>query len=195
MNMTGFIHKTAVFAAALVFAFPAHAQDQEKEYEWSVEIGTGAAPFHTYTTYGEIRYDDMPRTGPYYMVEAPGRTAKIIPSVTLSSVVRFSPRWDAVLTGNLSRQFLVDNERYWSKDKLRWSATLSFRYIWKTHKNISLYSALGVGFVPDISPSMRLFPGVTLIGMRSGWEHLYFFLENNFSPYASVLHGGMGWKF
>lgn len=73
------------------------------------------------------------------------------------------------------------------------SLTGQVRFLWFQSQTFTVYSAIGAGFyiTEDFFPLPELVPGA----VRYGRNHFYLFLENNIGPYATLLHGGLGWKF
>ena len=73
-----------------------------------------------------------------------------------------------------------------------------FRYIWNPQDAFQTYNEFGLGYVVGLENSYGMptfLPCFTLIGLRYRWEHFYLYAENTFSPAATLIHGGLGWKF
>lgn len=190
----------------LLAALPLGAQEKT----WSIEAGAGIAPIHAMVT----------RTVNKEMA-ASGRTlsdTRLSPSITLSVAWQFAPKWEAVLTGSVSwlhaqvlqyGTFGIDpygNPRYSLQDGaepagaintgFNWSVTAQMRRLWTPKKAIVLYSGLGVGFIPHSSLVTPILPAVIPIGLRyTPCRHLSIFVENTLSPVATLVHGGLGWRF
>ncbi|MCR4910715.1 MAG: hypothetical protein K5909_05480 [Bacteroidales bacterium] len=176
---------------------------------FSLELGSGFAPIHTladtrsldvkYAPLGQAIDDNYPL------------------SFTLSGVWRFDRRWEAKLTIDTAwfnceliqyPEFGTDpsgKPRYRINynqaehlgrinDGFRWSATAILRHIWNPQKAFQTYSEFGLGYVFGLG-SPALIPGITFIGLRYCWGHFYLYAENTFSPAATLIHGGLGWKF
>ena len=64
---------------------------------------------------------------------------------------------------------------------------------WNPEWKVQMYSAFGIGLsgATDVIP----LPSVMPVGCRLHGKHAYFFTEAGLSPFASFLHGGLGWKF
>ena len=73
------------------------------------------------------------------------------------------------------------------------SLTGQVRFLWFQSQTFTVYSAIGAGLyiTEDFFPLPELVPGA----VRYGRNHFYVFLENNIGPYATLVHGGLGWKF
>ena len=176
---------------------------------FSLELGSGFAPIHTladtrsldvkYAPLGQAIDDSYPL------------------SFTLSGVWRFDRRWEAKLTIDASwfnceliqyPEFGTDpsgQPRYRINynqaehlgrinDGFRWSATAILRHIWNPQNAFQTYSEFGLGYIFGLG-SPALIPGITFIGLRYCWDHFYLYAENTFSPAATLIHGGLGWKF
>lgn len=180
---------------------------------FSLEVGSGFAPIHTladtrsldvkYAPLGQAIDDNHPL------------------SFTLSGVWRFDRRWEAKLTIDAAwfnceliqyPEFGTDpsgKPRYRINynqaehlgrinDGFSWSATAMFRHIWNPQNAFQTYSEFGLGYISGLKDNygMPVFlPGITLVGIRYRWEHFYLYAENTFSPAATLIHGGLGWKF
>ncbi len=176
---------------------------------FSLELGSGFAPIHTladtrsldvkYAPLGQAIDDSYPL------------------SFTLSGVWRFDRRWEAKLTIDASwfnceliqyPEFGTDpsgKPRYRIdynqaehlgriNDGFRWSATAILRHIWNPQNAFQTYSEFGLGYIFGLG-SPALIPGITFIGLRYCWDHFYLYAENTYSPAATLVHGGLGWKF
>ena len=198
----------AVFAFAVISTM-ANGQDFRKQF--SLEVGVGPGPIHM----------QVPGISPSRATEKQlaqeGRALDkhdgYYPAVTLSGALRTSARWETVATVCVSwrhgrviqyESFGVDPQgepRYdlskgtpagWMDVSPVASLTIQERVAWNPEWKVRLYSAFGVGlatfgFVP--------LPSVTPVGCCFGGDHLYFFAEIPLSPYATLVHGGIGWKF
>lgn len=73
------------------------------------------------------------------------------------------------------------------------SLTGQVRFLWFQSLDFTVYSSVGLGFctLTEILP----LPVVVPVALRYGRNHFYVFLENNIGPYATLVHGGLGWKF
>lgn len=187
------------------------------EKTWSVEVGSGYPPIHA-TLGGD---DNMNRS----LASSGQFVTDLTPlSFTLAGVMRTSERWEMKLIADAAWQngalmqfdtFGVDPNGqpryridYQKAQYIRrvntdfiWSLTLTFRRIWNPARDFQVYSEFGLGVLPQALFSSSLFgdvyvlPSVTPIGVRYYWDHLYLFAEIPFSPYATLIHGGVGWKF
>lgn len=184
---------------------PAHSQDGDFHRTLSVEIGSGILPPHQ--LFGGVTPDlekgqSMEWEGLYR------------PRFDLSFVWASSEHTEWVLKGGLSwwRHRMIQyatfgtdpngNPRYdlENKTRLGWtdsrvSPTLSFswRPLWLRRDGFTLYSELGLGFILEKGP--YCYPGVTFVGARYNLRLFYFYAESTLSPVATLLHGGIGWRF
>lgn len=206
--------KRLLLASWVFLAVFSTAFGQEKTYRksFSLEVGLSQGPMHmTIRGVSPSRdlEDDLAKLGQ----EADDHD-HIHPSLTLSGVLRTGYRWETVLTGCVSwshcriiqyETFGTDpegNARYdlskgsqvgWADVSPVWSLTLQGRVFWNPEWKVQMYSAFGIGLsgATDVLP----LPSVMPVGCRLHGKHAYFFTEAGLSPFASFLHGGLGWKF
>lgn len=185
---------------------------EESRYKntFSLEVGTGLPPLHSLLS-GDADLVDQGQT----------TSLRRPVNLTLSEVWGFSPRWELKLTEDFSwsvcdiiqfPSFGVDPEghpRYKRDDRqakyigrqnrdFSISVTAMFRYIWNPQDAFQTYNEFGLGYVVGLENSYGMptfLPCFTLIGLRYRWEHFYLYAENTFSPAATLIHGGLGWKF
>lgn len=174
---------------------------------FSLELGTGLRPLHM------LLVDDsgsLSDTGQ----EAASDWNPLSPSaLSLSGVYRHDARSEFILTGGLAwtRYWLTQysafgfdpqgrprydhdsREDVWKVTRFKPTLTLSYRYILNPGGTVEWYTGFGFGLV--YLDSLKVLPGLTLFGLRTGGEHIYFFAENTFSPIATLVHGGLGWRF
>ena len=196
-------------ALSILFVFGLAISAFGQESPFSLELGSGFAPIHTladtrsldvkYAPLGQAIDDNYPL------------------SFTLSGVWRFDRRWEVKLTIDAAwfnceliqyPEFGTDpsgKPRYRIdynqaehlgriNDGFRWSATAILRHIWNPQNAFQTYSEFGLGYVFG-SGVPALIPDLTFIGLRYCWNHFYLYAENTFSPAATLIHGGLGWKF
>ena len=172
---------------------------------FSLELGTGYPPLHTLLIHN---YSVNPDLGQDSSAEMSHFSA-----LSLSGVFRSNWRTEFVLTAGLSwvpfritqyGTFGIDpkgNPRYdldivedeWRESVYKPSLTVSYRHIINPGGAVEWYSGLSLGLV--YMKELNVLPGVTVIGLRWAGEHAYFFAENTYSPVATLIHGGLGWKF
>ena len=187
----------------LLFASISSFAQEEKSF--SLELGTGFAPLHSLV-------DGV------HTITYEGENVSLIysPTFALSGVWRINSRSEWLVTGGVTwdyynvlqyETFGIDpygNPRYdLSSEALpvgrkngEFSASITIRYrrIWNFEKPFSVYSGAGLGYVyfqKDVAPA----PEITLIGVKYSWTHFQLFLENTYGPHATLLHGGIGWRF
>ena len=212
-------HLTALVALVLLGA-TAFAQEDDPPFfeQFSVEIATGIPPIHTLIEVNGTKYDkSLASEG-----KEPDMDGAWMPALSVSAAWRTARRWEMVLTGGFSwchhkviqyGTFGIDpqgNPRYDLKDPhpdgWRDSASVGAlffqaRCFWNPTQKVKLYSAFGGGLV--LSGSRNYFadsrvaglPSITPIAVRFGTGHLKFFIENTFSPAATVFDLGLGWTF
>ena len=196
-------------ALSILFLFGLAISAFGQESPFSLELGSGFAPIHTladtrsldvkYAPLGQAIDDNYPL------------------SFTLSGVWRLDRRWEAKLTIDAAwfnceliqyPEFGTDpsgKPRYRIdynqaehlgriNDGFLWSATAILRHIWNPQNAFQTYSEFGLGYIFGLG-SPALIPGITFIGLRYCWDHFYLYAENTYSPAATLVHGGLGWKF
>lgn len=198
------------FTALLIgTGITAFAQDDQWKNSWSAEIGYGGAPLHARMLSGDVK-EKLADHGQKIV-------SKSYPSFTFSAVVRYSPKWEAVLIGDISwiharivqydafgidpkgeTRYNLSNEAKPAgeiDDSWNWSISLLFRRIWNPDHKFEFYSEVGFGFAPPLIFELPFIPALTPIGMRCSFGRFYLFLENTFTPAATPVCGGLGWKF
>ena len=79
------------------------------------------------------------------------------------------------------------------------SLSACYRRLWLRDGHWTVYSAIALGLVhtPDKGPGphVNVMPGFAPLGMRYGWQNLYACVELGFTPAASLIAAGIGWKF
>ena len=172
---------------------------------FSLELGTGILPLHMLF---HDKSTEVSEIGQGASSEAMNFTA-----VSLSGTYRCSWSTEFVLTGGLAwvpyqitqygifgtdshgrpRYDLDVREAVWTEREYCPSLTLSYRHIWNPGRAVEWYSGLSFGLA--YQDELETLPGFTIIGLRYGVEPVYFFAENTFSPIATLIHGGLGWRF
>lgn len=174
--------------------------------QFSLELGTGYPPLHTLLLQNRS-----------HVLSDVGQDASVGMShfsvVSLSGVFRRNWRTEFVLTAGLSwvpfqitqyGTFGIDpdgNPRYdldivedvWKESVYEPSLIVSCRHIFNPGGTVEWYSGLSLGLV--YMNELTVLPGVTVIGLRWAGEHAYLFAENTYSPVATLVHGGLGWRF
>lgn len=186
---------------------------------FSLELAVGLAPIHTLVNINGLRYE---RTFSDEGRE-PDLSDCLAPALSLSAVWKTFPRWEMVLTGGASwchhkvvryDSFGIDPQgrpRYdlykphpdgSMNSALSFSLFFQARYFWNPAKKIQFYSAFGGGFILNgtgfyLADDARLafVPSLTPIAVRFNAGPLHFFLENAYSPAATLVNGGLGWTF
>ena len=202
----------------LGLAVPAFGQDTIAEAPYvvpfkktiSLEIGTGYAPIHNLALGNGVIRTQLAPSGQFASDGYPL-------SFTMVGVLRTGKFWEMKLTTDFTWQncgvkqfdtFGVDpygqprykmdyeNAEYIGRRNMNfsWSATLTMRRIYNPFRNFQTYTEFGLGVVV-FQGRAAILPSITPIGARYCWEHFYLFAEFPFTPYATLLHGGLGWKF
>lgn len=178
---------------------------------FSLEIGAAPGPLHMQLPYVSPSWEALETLAESGQNAYSGET--ICLAVSLSGVFRTGYRWETVVTGSVSwshcpviqyEAFGVDPQgkpRYdLSKGtRIGWRAfspvatlTIQERVFWNPLWKVQLYSGFGLGIpIVDVVPLPSLVPA----GVRVGGGHFYGYAETGFTPFASFLHGGIGWKF
>lgn len=199
----------AVFGAA----FAAFGQEEPFRKSFSLELGAGPGPIHMMIP-GISPNDDTENVWAEQGRSADKRSG-YHPSFSFSAAFHSWDRWETVVTASVSwyRSRLVQYEpfgvdpqgkpRYdltkstpvggWADSSPVASLTVQERVFWNPRWKVQMYSAFGLGITT--STSFTPMPSLMPVGCRLGGRHLYFYAETGFSPFASVLHGGLGFKF
>ena len=197
-----------VVLAAVLLGLSASALAQEKP-TWSVEMGTGIRPLHMISVPGRDRYAQLADWG--QGIELDGAC---YPVLDIGVVLRSHRKTEHCLTVGASwchhrltqyPSFGTDPDgkpRYdlekgtpagWTDSALSFAVTYQWRHIWNPDRPVNLYSGLGVGIVS--ASWVFVLPSFTPVGLRVGGRHLYGFAECTVGSLATVLHGGLGWRF
>ena len=191
----------------LLATVSAHGQDFRKSF--SLEIGAAPGPLHMQAGPSWTEKKDLAEQGQEAF------THDIIPpAVSLSAVWRTGYRWETLVTGCFSwihapvtqyETFGIDPQgkpRYdltkgtpaGGKDLFpTGSITVQWRVFWNPQWKVQPYSAFGAGL--STATEWIPLPSLVPVGVRFGRGHLYGFLETGFTPFATIGHGGLGWRF
>ena len=178
---------------------------------FTLEIGTGIAPFHTLINKSGLSWDsELADNGQAALTDDAW-----CPAFSLSTAWHTSLRWEMVLTGGVSwahtkiiqyGTFGIDphgRPRYdlqdphdagWKDTRLAGALFFQARRFWNPTQKVKLYSAAGLGLCTD-GYEIYPVPALTPIAVRFGTGRLKFFLENTYSPAATLVHLGLGWTF
>ena len=199
-----------------VFSTGAFAQEAEEpsvdfQPSFTLEIGSGWTPIHTLVNMSGLRRD--------FGLADQGQEASLSnawgPTVFLSAAWQTYLRWEFVLTGGFSwvhhrvtqyGTFGVDPQgkprydlnkpesTYWKDSAPAYALFFQARRFWNPTQKVQLYSAVGLGaFLED--SDIQAAPAITPIAVRFSAGHLRFFIENTYSPAATLLDAGLGWTF
>ena len=179
---------------------------------FSLEIGTGLSPLHMLMFPSSDKEWALAQKG-----QEVDKQQAFYPVLSLSGVWRTGRFTEWVLTGGVSSccydlkqygTFGIDpkgNPRYnlnestyagRERTDLRPTVTLRYRHLWNPWNACVVYfeAGLGMGDFSDLI-DVSVLPAWTPIGLRYGGDHFYFYLENTYSPIATLVHGGLGWRF
>lgn len=178
----------------------------------SVEVGAALAPAHSLLTSWLIEQDSgvLAAEG----IDIDSRTA-VFPAFNASVTWRFHDAWAFALTGSLSwvgkkavhyerfgtdpfGQPRYDRSRYqWEEpvDYPMYSVTFQARKFWNPSWKVQPYFAFGLGVVADNEFHIYPMPSLIPAGIQIGRGHFYGYAEVGFTPFASILHGGLGYRF
>lgn len=208
----------------LCAALSAYAQDASEptrvrlsrnmpwQKSFSLEIGTGLPPIHAlmFPSYADEKA--LAQKG-----QQADNQQVFSPVLSLSGVWRTGEFTEWVLTGGVSccyydlkqyGTFGIDpngNPRYnlnesrnigRARTDLSPTLTLRYRHLWNPWNAVVVYYELGLG-IGDFSNLLDapVLPAWTPIGFRYGGDHFYVWVENTYSPIATLVHGGLGWRF
>lgn len=200
-------------AATLLICVVSWAQEPSVyQKSWSLEVGTGIAPLYMTMVPGRSTESALAQNG--QMITNKRGNA---PMVTLSGVLRISRRSEFTATAQLNwrhyqlKEYPVfgtdpyGNPRYDLNQQgtpaggataFAPALTLRYRFLYTPDKAVTLYSGVGLGVVMNVSErAAAVFPDLTLLGLRAGGKHLYFFVELTAGNVATLAYGGLGWKF
>lgn len=207
-------------AALMLWGASAFAQediDPPFSPYFTLEIGTGMAPIHTLMngkwslggnlSHGGTLSDDGTRAdASHYWC----------PSFSVSVAWHTTLKWEWVLSGGYSwihhrmmqyDTFGIDpagrprfdtgshHDIGWKDSYPAGAIFFQARRFWNPTQKVKLYSAAGMGYVFDPSRDFGVVPSITPIAVRFGTGHLKFFIENTFSPAATLVDIGLGWAF
>ena len=178
----------------------------------SLEIGTGVPPMHVLMFPSYSDKQAYAQKGQEISTQD-----AIYPVLSLSGVWRFGEQSELVLTAGVARccfditqygvfgtdpngnpRYNLEDPRPAGRGKTDLSPTLTFRYrhLWNPWSAVVVYYELGFG-LGSFSTFLDapVLPACTPIGFRFGDDHFYVYLENTYSPVATLFHGGLGWRF
>lgn len=206
----------ALFVAGLLLlgcVISVRAQDSSPGFRktWSVEIGTGLRPLHMTLSPSRARERELMNQG--YTAD---KKNAYYPVISLTGILRTARKTEFSFTAGVSwchhslilhEAFGTDpngNPRYSMQDGTPaghadstpiFTITAQWRHIWTPDRQVHLYTGLGAGLLSSGGEILPL-PAITPIGIRIGAQtHFHVFVECTMSPVASIVHGGLGWKF
>ena len=186
------------------------------EKSFAIEAGAGFAPVHMFLAYPSAREErEFADKGQRVTESSP-----LTPSFSLSAIWRTGEKSELVLALSASRMrysitqysvFGIDPDgkpRYDLSDgkevgrthsPVSTSLSACYRRLWLRDGHWTVYYAIALGLVhtPDKGPGphVNVMPGFAPLGMRYGWQNLYACVELGFTPAASLIAAGIGWKF
>ncbi len=92
------------------------------------------------------------------------------------------------------REYDWNSEPVSVKHSSRWWVSFNFDFRWKWYCTdaVRLYTAFGLGYLPSRIP---ILPYIAPVGINFGANHFYGVAELNFSPAASIILLGAGYRF
>lgn len=186
---------------------------------FSLEVGGGLAPIHLLYMGWSLRRgsgvtEDYAKEGKSVVLKE-----KFHPGVCFSLAYRPIPRWEFTVTAGFSwiNAIIVQYEEFgtapngkprYNSNKIEsetrqiipsFSITPQARIFWNPNWKIQAYSAFGIGMYGptyyDSENSLQLIPSIVPAGFKYGGRHFYFYLEEDFTPFATLLHCGLGVRF
>ena len=202
-----------VALALLAGSFAAFGQEDSFRKTFSLELGVGPGPLHM--MFPGVSPNHETETAWAEQGRRADKTTGYHPAFTLSGAIRTWDRWETVVTAGISwyRSRLVQYEAFgidpqgkprydlkkatpvggWTDSSPIASLTVQERVFWNPRWKAQMYSAFGLALTT--SSELVPIPSLMPVCMRLGGRHLYFYAEPGFSPFASYLHGGLGFKF
>ena len=199
--------------ALLAGSFAAFGQEDSFRKTFSLELGVAPGPLHM--MFPGVSPDDHTEDVWADQGRRADKSTGYYPAFSLSGAIRTWDRWETVVTAGVSwyRSRLIQYEpfgidpqgkpRYdltketpvggWVDSSPVASLTVQERVFWNPRWKVQMYSAFGLGLTT--SSNLVPIPSLMPVGIRLGGRHLYGYAETGFSPFASYLHGGLGFKF
>ena len=199
--------------ALLAGSFAAFGQEDSFRKTFSLELGVAPGPLHM--MFPGVSPDDHTEDVWADQGRRADKSTGYYPAFTLSGAIRTWDRWETVVTAGVSwyRSRLIQYEpfgidpqgkpRYdltkaspvggWEDSSPVASLTVQERVFWNPRWKVQMYSAFGLGLTT--SSNLVPIPSLMPVCIRLGGRHLYCYAETGFSPFASYLHGGFGFKF
>ena len=199
--------------ALLAGSFAAFGQEDSFRKTFSLELGVAPGPLHM--MFPGVSPDDHTEDVWADQGRRADKSTGYYPAFTLSGAIRTWDRWETVVTAGVSwyRSRLIQYEpfgidpqgkpRYdltketpvggWEDSSPVASLTVQERVFWNPRWKVQMYSAFGLGLTT--SSNLVPIPSLMPVCIRLGGRHLYCYAETGFSPFASYLHGGLGFKF
>lgn len=204
-----------ILSITLLLAAVSSAFAQEKpvyQKTFSVEVGTGIMPLHM--TFSPSREVETAYAKKGQSIGTGGAAAKY-PVIDITGVIQSAHHHEFTLSAGVSwchhkvyqhstwgidpngepRYNLNDKTPIgWADSSPFFSLTSHWRYLWNPSSSAVIYSGLGLGLVMEASGCAPI-PSVIPIALRYGGKHFYGYLENMIGPMATLIHGGLGWRF
>lgn len=199
--------------ALLAGSFAAFGQEDSFRKTFSLELGVAPGPLHM--MFPGVSPDDHTEDVWADQGRRADKSTGYYPAFTFSGAIRTWDRWETVVTAGVSwyRSRLIQYEpfgidpqgkpRYdltketpvggWVDSSPVASLTVQERVFWNPRWKVQMYSAFGLGLTT--SSNLVPIPSLMPVCIRLGGRHLYCYAETGFSPFASYLHGGLGFKF
>ena len=176
---------------------------------FSLEIGMGFPPIQVLSLPSRSEEEALAQKGQ----EVTGKTGHY-PSLTVSGVCRVREKTELLLTACAARchyelehhpSFWIDpngNPRYnleeavslgRMKSDLGFSMTFQYRHIFNPDRSVEFYYGFSLGLTDSVD--YHVLPGWTPLGLRGGGDHFYIYVESTLGPVATLVHGGLGWRF
>ena len=202
----------AAILLPLAFNTAAGQEDVPFKKEYSIEISTGIPPLHSNLS-PDWAYEDALAKQGQTMTTSDAK----YPTFDITGVLRTSHHHEFTLSAGVSwchhkvfqhSIFGIDpngDPRYNVNDKslIGWqntppvfSVTAQWRYLWNPEDKVYLYSGVGLGYISNQFDALYLpLPSVTPVAIRIKGKHIYGFAEIMVGTLATLVHGGLGWRF
>ncbi|MBR4735539.1 MAG: hypothetical protein IK052_05545 [Bacteroidales bacterium] len=182
---------------------------------FSLEVGGGLAPIHLLLSAWNLRRG----SGETEKYAAEGKSVtirqRVQPGVFFSLAYRPVQRWEFTVTAGFSwiNAHVVQHPEFgilpngmprYNSSAIEseypmiipsFSVTPQARRYWNPKWKVQVYTAFGIGFYGPASyqkSNIQAIPSFTPFGFKYAKGRFYFFLENGFTPFSTLLFGGVG---
>ena len=208
------IHCILAALALLLMSVAVSAQEKGRplfDKSFSIELGTGIRPIQMMVSPNRYVQKELAPKG--QDIDTDGA---FFPTISLTGVLRTGLKTEFTLTAgtcwyhhrviqypvfgtdpNGEPRYSIGNgtPAGWMDSIPSYSLTIQWRHLWNPQNAFTLYTGLGAGVTTSSLSDFFPLPSITPIAFRYGGKHLYGFAEFTLGPLASLVHGGLGWRF